>query len=538
MRILMLYPRFFEPTFWNPNCSGRLLYQRNVTMPPLGLLTIASHLPADFEVRVIDRNLELETEADWAWADVVFLSVMATQKVDYAHCVATARAHGKPVAVGGPYTHNSPDRVTADADWVCFGEAEDIMEAFIADLRADARPRQYQGGSNTDMAGVPLPRFDLLRDINAYSDMPVQFSRGCPFKCEFCDIIEIYGRVPRTKPAARLLAELDELRRLGFQGGVFLVDDNFIGNKNRARAMLEELAQWNEANGSPFPFGTEASLNLADEPALLDAMAKAQLAYVFIGLETPDPKLLALTQKRQNLLGNPLEQLARIRERGIHIIGGFIVGFDGEDPGVFETQRLFIEASGIGVSIVGLLGAIPNTQLYRRLEKEGRLLRTLDQFTLNSFDGLNFIPKGTITKRDYLERYARFVQEIYQPDRAFARSLRGLLSLRRPARRRPWAYYRTYLPPFFRLLWHMGVRTPGIRRPFWRALLTLAIKNPGAIDAFFFDTLFLYHLHPFAEHIARELAQYVTAPAPGDVLDEAVPPSLARPLATVPVGAS
>ena len=523
MNILMLYPRFFEPTFWNPHCSGRLLYRRNVTMPPLGLLTIASHLPPDFHVRVIDRNLELETAEDWAWADVVFLSVMATQRVDYAACVATARAHGKPIAVGGPYTHNSPEQVTDDADWVCFGEAEDIMEAFVADVRAGHRPRQYQGGSNTNMEQVPIPRFDLLRDINAYADMPIQFSRGCPFKCEFCDIIEIYGRVPRTKPAEHLLAELDELRRLGFRGGVFLVDDNFIGNKHKARAMLEKLAVWNERNGSPFPFGTEASLNLADERPLLEAMAKAQLGYVFIGLETPDPKLLAFTQKRQNLLGDPVEKIRLIRAHGLHVIGGFILGFDGEDARVFETQRTFIEASGIGVSIVGLLGAIPHTQLSRRLEQEGRLLRSLEQFTINSFDGLNFIPKGTITKRQYLEQYAKLVKAIYRPDTAFARSTRGLLAMRRARRRRPWAFYRTYLPAFFRLVYHLGVRSRGFRRPFWRALVTLAVKNPNAIDAFFFDAFFLYHLHPFAEHIERALTRYLASPDAGDVLDEVAP---------------
>jgi radical SAM superfamily enzyme YgiQ (UPF0313 family) len=525
MKVLMLYPRFFEPTFWNPACSGRLVYQRNVTMPPLGLLTIASHLPGDFEVRVIDRNVELETPDDWAWADVVFLSVMATQKVDYQHCVATARAHGKPIAVGGPYTHNSPERVTADADWVCFGEAEDIMEALVADLRADRRPRQYQGGSNTNMARVPIPRFDLLRDINAYADMPIQFSRGCPFKCEFCDIIEIYGRVPRTKPAERVLAELDELLRLGFRGSVFLVDDNFIGNKHKARAMLEELAAWNEAHGSPFPFGTEASLNLADEEPLLDAMAKAKLGYVFIGFETPDPKLLALTQKRQNLLGDPLEKVRRIRERGLHVVGGFILGFDGEDASVFETQRAFIDASGVAVAIIGLLGAVPRTQLWRRLAAEGRLLPDLEQFTINSFDGLNFIPRGGMTKREYLERYGRFVQEMYQPDTAFARSLRGLLATRRPRHRRPWSFHRTYVPAFVRLVYHLGIKTRGFRRPFWRTLLTVAVKNPNAIDGFFFDALFLYHLHAFSQHIGEVLSRYLAAPSPVDVLDEMAAPA-------------
>lgn len=525
MNILMLYPRFFEPTFWNPRCSGQLVYRRAITMAPLGLLTIASYLPDDFKVRLVDRNVETETEDDWAWADVVFLSVMATQKADYDVCVATARAHGKPIAVGGPYTHNVPEQITEDADWVCFGEGEDVMDAFVADLRADARPRQYQGGSNTNMESVRLPRFDLLHDINAYVDMPVQFSRGCPFKCEFCDIIEIYGRVPRTKPSVRLLAELSELKRLGFRGTIFLVDDNFIGNRVKARAMLDDLADWNDENGSPFLYGTEASLNLADDAPLLEAMAKAQLIYVFIGLETPDPKLLALTQKRQNMLGEPLEKLQIIRDHGVHVTAGFILGFDGEDRRVFATQRAFIEASGIGLAILNLLTAIPHTQLSRRLAQEGRLLPGLDRYTLSCFEGINFIPNGEITKREYLEEYGRLVRDIYQPERAFARSLRGLMAMRVPKRRRSWGVYRAHLPGFFRMIYHIGIKAPGFRRPFWRSLLTVLWKNPGAIDGFFFDALFLYHLHPYGEHIVSEMSRYVAAPPVGDVLDETVPPA-------------
>ncbi len=525
MNILMLYPRFHEPTFWNPHCSGRLVYRRGITMAPLGLLTIASYLPDDFRVRIVDRNLEPETADDWAWADVVFLSVMAVQEVDYSVCIAAARTHRKPVAVGGPYTHNAPDRVAEDADWVCYGEGEDIMDAFVADLRAGLRPRQYQGGSSTNMEQVRLPRFDLLRDVNAYITMPIQFSRGCPFKCEFCDIIEIYGRVPRTKPPEHVLAELTELKRLGFRGNIFLVDDNFIGNKHKARAMVDQLASWSKAHHSPFSFGTEASLNLADEIPLLESMQRAQFLFVFIGIETPDPKLLAMTQKRQNLLGEPLEKLQRIRDHGVHVLAGFILGFDGEDRHVFETQRTFIEASGIGVAIINLLTAIPNTQLSRRLAHEGRLLPGLDRYAHSSFEGINFIPNGEITKREYLEQYGRLVREVYQPEKAFARSLRGLLATRSTRRRRSWSVYRTYLPAFCRMIYHLGIKTRGLRRAFWRTLLTVLWRNPRAIDGFFFDAVLLYHLHPFADHVEREMTRCTTFPPSGDVLDETAAPT-------------
>ena len=537
MKILMLYPRFFEPTFWNPHRSGRDFYGKNVTMAPLGFLTIASYLPDDFQLRLVDRNVAPETAEDWAWADVVFLSLMSVQRDDYRVCVDNARAHGKLVAVGGPYTHNSPEQVAADADWVCFGEAEDIMEAFVADLRAGARPRQYQGGSKTNMERVRVPRFDLLPDVNAYADMPVQFSRGCPFNCEFCDIIEIYGRVPRAKPPEHLLAELDALKRLGFVGSVFIVDDNFIGNKRLAKAMLEKLAVWNEDNGWPFVYMTEASLNLADEPQLLEAMERAGLSLVFIGIETPDPALLKLMQKRQNLVGesNPLEKLQRIRNHGVHIIAGLVLGFDGEDEQVFDAQRAFIDASGIGVPIVNLLSAIPHTQLSRRLTKEGRLLGSVGKSFISSFEGINFIPRGSLTKRKYLEEYARLMREIFEPRTAFARSLRGLMAARFPRRKHSWAFYRLYTPAFFRLLYHMGSRAREFRRPFWRTLLSVAFRKPTAIDAFFFDAMFLYHLHPFAEHLAQELSRYVASPADGDVLDECLRTVVASPSAPVPI---
>src|SRR5690349_774231 len=203
MNVLMLYPKFPEETFWNTTRSVKLFWGRKAIMPPLGLLTIASYLPEDFSLRLYDRNVVEESEADWAWADVVFVSAMIAQRQDYAECIAAARNRDKPVALGGPITHALPERACADADWVCFGEAEPVMDEWIADLRADRRGKHYQGGAGTDMEQARLPRFELLPNINDYVTMALQFSRGCPFKCEFCDIIEIYGRVPRTKPPAQ-----------------------------------------------------------------------------------------------------------------------------------------------------------------------------------------------------------------------------------------------------------------------------------------------------------------------------------------------
>jgi radical SAM superfamily enzyme YgiQ (UPF0313 family) len=523
MNVLMLYPKFPDETFWNSRRSVELLLGRRAIMPPLGLLTIASYLPKDFSVRLIDRNVSDETEADWAWADVVFLSLMLAQQEDYRACVAEARRRDKPVAVGGPFTHALPEAACEDGDWVCFGEAEDIMEEFIGDLRAGRRGKRYQGGSSTDMERVRLPRFELVPDLNDYVSMPLQFSRGCPFRCEFCDIIEIYGRVPRTKTAAEVCAELAALERRGFRGSVFMVDDNFIGNKKKAKLMLAELAAWNRNEGHPFRYYTEASINLADDEELLERMSEAGFFHVFIGIETPDPKLLKTTQKMQNVPGDPLAKLARIRAHGIHVTAGFIVGFDGEERGVFEAQRRFIQASGIGVAMVALLQAIPGTQLSRRLRLEGRLLDKLGAGGNITVEGINFIPKGEMTKREYLENYRRLVGDVYAPKAYFTRALPALLGLGAKVplgalRRNGWMFLKLLLKEIY----HLGVKSESMRFHFWKTFLRLLWKNPAALEAFVFDVSIFHHLNRHAGYVQRELDRYISSPSAGDVMDEVV----------------
>jgi radical SAM superfamily enzyme YgiQ (UPF0313 family) len=458
----------------------------------------------------------------------VFISLMMVQRDDYDVCVATAKARGKPIAVGGPFTHALPEVAVADADWVCFGEAESIIDAFVHDLREGIRGKQYQGGNNTDMTAVLPPRFDLLQHMHEYVCMPIQFSRGCPFRCEFCDIIEIYGRVPRTKRPSQILAELSALERQGFRGTVFLVDDNFIGNKKNAHLLLKELAVWSREHGHPFRFFTEASLNLADDEKLLDLMFRANFVKVFIGIETPDSKLLKGALKLQNVPGDPLTRLRRIREYGIHVIAGFIIGFDGEEKTVFDVQRGFIEASGIGTTMIGLLQALPHTELSRRLKREGRLLEDLRCTGVSTAEGINFVPNGEVTKREYLERYSALVKELFEPEAYFKRILPALLTLRyRSWHRGLFVVWRDF-PVFLRQVYYLGIRSKSVRPHFWRTLLRVLSRNPFALEAFSHDCFFFYYLQYHVDHVQRELLNYLSAPLPNDVLDEIACPNSAR----------
>jgi radical SAM superfamily enzyme YgiQ (UPF0313 family) len=520
VNILMLYPKYPDQTFWNLDKVSKRIYGRRATMAPLGLLTIASYLPDDFVVRLVDRNIREESDDDWTWADAVLISAMLAQRQDCGTCLGNAARHGVPVAVGGPYTSAHPDDIVAQADWVCYGEAESVMEEFVADLRAGRRKRQYRGGNTTDTKTVRVPRYDLLENVNDYYVMPVQFSRGCPFQCEFCDIIEIYGRVPRVKTPQQILAELDAIFALRFTGCVFIVDDNFIGNKKAAREMLVSLAEWNRLHGLPYLYFTEASLNLAGDIRLLDAMARANFLFVFVGIETPDAALLTRAGKSQNTRADALDQLQTIREHGIHVIAGMITGFDGETRDVFRKQLAFIEKSGVGIAIPGLLQAVPNTRLWRRLQRENRLLESFSVSLNVTLEGLNFIPSGEMTKREYLESMGRMAVDMFRPEAFFRRIVPAHLALRkqiRPALR--WDYLLTLL----RLCAALGFATKETRIPFWKALFTILRRNPSALGAFCYDCMHYLHLFQHAAYIGQWVRDYLDHPHPDDVLDVALP---------------
>src|ERR687886_1236274 len=357
MRVLLLYP-LFPKSFWSFDKALELV-GRMVSIPPLGMITVAAILPQTWEFRLVDRNVRFETEADWAWADLVIISGMIVQKPDLLHQIREAKRRGKLVAAGGPYLTSVPEVAQeAGVDFLVLDEGEITLPLLVEALERGETSGVFRAnGEKPDVTSTPIPRYDLL-DMKAYSDMSVQFSRGCPFQCEFCDIIVLYGRKPRTKPPAQFLAELQCLYDLGWRRSVFLVDDNFIGNKRNVKLLLRELGPWMAQHDYPFRLSTEASVDLAQDDELLDLMVKANFGGVFLGIETPDTDSLSLTQKFQNTRNSLIESVEKINQSGMRVMAGFIIGFDGEKPGAGRRIIDFVEATAIPLAVFGMLQAL------------------------------------------------------------------------------------------------------------------------------------------------------------------------------------
>lgn len=414
MRVLLVYPEFPD-TYWSFKHALAFEGKRSA-FPPLGLLTISAMLPADWEKRLVDMNIESLAPEDLDWADIVFTSAMLVQKESLEDVILKCVAHGKRVVVGGPYVSTSHDFIAADHIFI--GEAEQTLPEFLRDFELGIPQKIYRSIEKPDLTNTPIPDFELA-NLDAYSAMSIQYSRGCPFQCEFCDIIEIYGRVPRTKSNEQILSELDALKRAGWRGLVFIVDDNFIGNKRNVRKFLPELIEWSERNGFPFSFITEASVNLAEDEALLKMMQQAGFRRVFLGIETPVEESLKEAQKGQNTRRDLLDSVRKIQSYGMEVMAGFIVGFDNDPEDIFERQVEFIRESAIPLAMVGLLTALPDTQLWRRLEKEGRLLK--ESSGNNTDCSLNFIPKMEAAR--LVEGYKEILRTIYSSDEYYRRAL-------------------------------------------------------------------------------------------------------------------
>jgi radical SAM superfamily enzyme YgiQ (UPF0313 family) len=381
-------------------------------------MTVAALLPEEWELRLVDMNAAALRREQVEWADMVFLSAMIVQRKSFDEVVALCRECGTPVVAGGPYPTSSFEKIKG-VDHFVLDEAECSLPGFLRDLERGQPRRVYRAQSKPPLSLTPLPRFDLV-DVSLYESMPLQFSRGCPFDCEFCDIIEMFGRKPRTKDPAQFMQEVELLYSTGFRGSLFIVDDNFVGNKHKVKELLPHLAAWQKAHRYPFTVSTEASITLAQDEDLMDLMVAAGFTMVFIGIETPDTAALAMTHKTQNLREDVLASVTRIQKKGLEVSGGFIVGFDGESEDIFERQRQFIQKAGIPTAMVGLLIALPNTRLYRRLKREGRLLAETRGNNTHEFE-MNFVPRMNLER--LLRGYKWLLARVYNPPDFFERSL-------------------------------------------------------------------------------------------------------------------
>jgi radical SAM superfamily enzyme YgiQ (UPF0313 family) len=501
-RVLLVYPRFSAATFWNFAVACELVGAR-YPAAPLGLITLAAMLPPHWDIRLVNRNTEELTEADLAWADVVMTGGMLAQQFDTLGLIALCHAHGKPVVVGGPDPTSSP-HVYAAADFRVLGEAEGIIGDFIAAWDAGARSGSFAAPKFTiDVTTSPIPRFDLLK-FEHYMYVGVQYSRGCPFTCEFCDIIELYGRVPRAKTTPQILAELETLYQLGYRGHVDFVDDNLIGNKKALKIFLPELAAWLKARDYPFEFSTEASINMADDDELLRLMGAANFFMVFVGIESPDPKTLVHTRKKQNTRRNLAESVHRIYRAGMIVTAGFIVGFDSEEVSIADAMADFIEDAAIPVCMVGLLYALPNTQLTRRLDTAGRLHAHHDVAAPELSDQctatLNFDTLRPLS--EILRDYRRVLERVYDPS-AFADRLERLAGMLdrsdRPRELHDGDIRRKVAS--IDMVHKIINRLPEARQRFWQVFVKCAESNPAALRYIVILMAFYLHLGPFAQKV-------------------------------------
>jgi radical SAM superfamily enzyme YgiQ (UPF0313 family) len=408
---LLVYPRF-PPSYWGFQYALELMGRRSA-MPPLGLLTVAAMFPDHYRLRLVDLNTVELTDEDLDWADLVLTSTMLVQRRSLQEVIARCNRRGKPIGVGGPHPTSFLSEIP-DADYYLLDEVEESFPRFLADWEAGRAQRVYRPAAKPAITATPVPRFDLL-DLGAYSSMALQFSRGCPFDCEFCDITKLFGRLPRTKSNEQMIAELDRLYAIGWRGPVFLVDDNFIGNKREALRLLPEIAAWQRARRYPFSLFTEASVNLAKLEPLMDAMVEAGFSMVFLGIESPNPEALKRTKKTQNTDKSDehflLHAVRTIQRKGMEVSGGFILGLDGDGPEVFDAQVELIQQAGIPRAMVGLLTALRGTDLYSRLEAEGRLLGESSGNNVEIV--LNFRPE--LEPQVLIDGYRRVLAALYDP---------------------------------------------------------------------------------------------------------------------------
>jgi radical SAM superfamily enzyme YgiQ (UPF0313 family) len=469
MNILLVYPKFLD-TFWSLKYALRFI-SKKATHPPLGLLTVAAMLPKEWEKKLVDMNVTPLRDGDLEWADYVFISAASIQSASVKEVLSRCKKMGVKTAAGGPlFTIGYQEY--EDVDYLVLNEAEITLSAFLEDLKNGCAKHVYTSHKLPHIGTTPIPLWDLI-SMKKYATMSIQYSRGCPFHCEFCNIPALYGNKVRTKSRAQIVAELEALYCQGWRGDVFLVDDNFIGNRRKLkRDILPAMIAWMEGKQHPFTFNTEASIDLSDDEELMQLMVKAGFASVFVGIETPNEESLAECNKVQNRNRDLVACVRKIQGSALYVTGGFIVGFDNDPPSIFERLSAFIQETGIVTAMVGLLNAPRGTKLYQRLVNEGRLLK--DVSGDNTDFSMNFIPQ--MDSELLIKGYKGILSRIYSPAPYYTR-VKEFLREYRPLQRKPFHFHFSYLGAFFKSILFLGIIEKE-RFHYWKLFFWSLFRRP------------------------------------------------------------
>lgn len=501
----MVYPRYPD-TFWSFRHALKFAAKK-ASFPPLGLLTVASMIPGEWEKKLVDLNVTGLTDEDIRWADYVFISAMVVQQDSVREVIARCQRLGTRIVAGGPLFTTGHEEF-AGVDHFVLNEAEVTLPLFLADLARGAARPVYTSNEWPPITRTPVPLWSLI-DMKKYSSMSIQYSRGCPFNCEFCDIVLLNGRNPRTKDKDQMLAELEAIYRTGWRGGVFIVDDNFIGNRRKLKTeVLPAMVAWARQRKHPFALSTEASVNLADDEELMRLMVDAGFNTVFIGIETPNEESLVECGKAQNQKRDLVASVKRMQNQGLEVQGGFIVGFDNDPVSIFKSQISFIQSSGIATAMVGLLSALPGTKLYHRLKSENRLLHNASGD--NTDCSLNFVPR--MNYETLINGYRHILDTIYSPRPYYERVKTFLREYRPQKRQGNLQYY--HVRAFFRSIWVLGFKEKG-RRYYWRLLISSLLKRPRVFPISVSLAIYGYHFRKVVKNYISTPIGKTLGNAPG-----------------------
>jgi len=491
LKILMIYPQYPD-TFWSFRHALNII-SKKAAYPPLGLLTVAAMLPDDWQKRLVDMNVTSLTDKDIQWADYVFISAMVVQQDSLKEVITRCNKFGTKIVAGGPLFTTGSEEEFGGIDHFVLNEAEVTLPPFLQDLEKGCARHIYTSEQRPDISQTPIPMWSLI-NMKKYSSMSLQYSRGCPFNCEFCDIIILNGHKPRTKVKEQVVAELETLYRRGWRGGVFIVDDNFIGNRRKLKdETLPSIIKWAKERKHPFVLNTEASINLADDEELMRLMVKAGFSTVFVGIETPNEESLVECNKNQNRNRDLVASVKKIQNYGLEVQGGFIVGFDSDPLSIFKSQINFIQRSGIVTAMVGLLNAPRGTRLYQRLKQENRLLKG---FSGDNTDcSINFIPK--MNYETLINGYKHILNTIYSPKQYYER-VKTLLREYKPQGVRKGKLYFYHIKAFIKSIWILGIREKG-RRYYWKLFVSTLLKRPRSFPLSISLAVYGYHFRKVVE---------------------------------------